>query len=400
MWRSGLFLTAVAVFCLPFNAQKPVGTGIVAGHVTCADTNTPARLAVVVIRPVPEAKSSATSSELKTVEAQRVQTELDGSFSIPNLAPGTYFVLASLAGYVSPLAALHVSNDDMLEPTTELRKRLMENVPTITVDAHGTSSINLSLERAGAVGGTVLYDDGSPAPGVEVKVQERKDGKWVPVQNLTSDSMSSGGAVTDDRGVYRINGLPPLKEAIVEADLSIQKSTLSFSKVGYGTHGGPSFTFSFYSGNAMRTSEAKPFSLTMGEERTGEDITLPLSKLHKLRGVLVAKTDGHVLNDGMVTLLFADDRSQLGSATIKDGEPSFDFPFVPPGDYVLSVNFAADARFDYVPNPPGSIPPSTVNKTLVHKYGTAELPLHVDSDRTDLTIEVPDRSSPTRDVGH
>jgi hypothetical protein len=325
---------------------------------------------------------------------------LDGTFSISNVAPGTYFVIASLPGYTSPLASLGVDNNDLLEPASELRKRLIESVPTVTVDRDGTASINLSLERAGAVSGTILYDDGSPAPGVEVKLRERKNGKWGPVQNVAGDNMGSGNAVTDDRGMFRITGLPPLKEAVVEADLSIQNSTLTFSKNSFGSSGGPSFVLGFFSGSTVRLSDAKPFQLTMGEDRPAEDISLPLSKLHKLRGVLVSKTDGHLLNEGSVTLLFADDRSQLGSAEIARSNDSFDFPFVPAGDYVLQVNFAADARFEEVPNPPGSVPPSTINKTVVHAYGATEMPLHVDSDRENLTVDVPDKKdSVTRDAG-
>ena len=399
MRKSGLVLVAVAVFCFVAFAQKPAATGTVTGHVTCADTNTPARLAIVVLRPVPAAKSADSAAASKSVEARRVQTLLDGTFSIPSVAPGTYFVLASMAGYISPLAVLGVSNEDLLEPAGELRKRIVERVPIITVDANGSASINISLERAAAVSGTILYDDGSPAPGVEVKLRERKEGKWVPVHNVAGDGMGSGNSVTDDRGNFRITGLPPLKDAIVETDLSIQNSTLHFSKGGFSTNGGPSFTLAFYSGSALRLSDAKTFQLTMGEERPGEDVSLPLSKLHKVQGVLLSKRDGHVLNKGSVSLLFADDRTQLGSTEIVEGNENFDFPFVPEGDYVLKVNSAADARFEEIPSSLGSFPPSWTKTTMVHEYGTTEVPLHVDSERTGVTVDVPEKSSAASNVG-
>src|ERR1039458_10109420 len=129
MRKSGLVLVAVAVFCFVAFAQKPAATGTVTGHVTCADTNTPARLAIVVLRPVPAAKSADSAAASKPVEARRGQTLLDGTFSIPSVAPGTYFVLASMAGYISPLAVLGFSNEDLLEPTGELRKRIAASGP-------------------------------------------------------------------------------------------------------------------------------------------------------------------------------------------------------------------------------------------------------------------------------
>jgi hypothetical protein len=407
MQRSGLVLIALSMSCSLVCAQKLNATGSVAGHVTCSDTNTPARLAVVVLRPVPEAKAPDSDASAKknpaeairAVEARRVQTSMDGSFFIPNVAPGTYLVLASLPGYISPLAALGVGNDDLLEPTKELRRRLLEGLPTVTVDGNGAASINISLERAAAVSGTILYDDGSPAPGVDVKLREKKDGKWVPVENVAGDGMGSGNAVTNDRGNFRITGLPGMKEAMVQADLSIQNSTLTFSKTGFGSNGGPSFVLSFFSGNTVREKDARPFRLTLGEERTGEDLSLPLSKLHKLRGSLLAKVDGHVLNQGSVSLRFADDHSELGRADIAAGTGTFDFPFVPEGDYLLVVEFAADVLIDQIPNPPGSTPAWETKTTTFRTYGRTEAPVHIDSDRENLTVSVPDASAGTRHLG-
>lgn len=402
VYSSPMRKSAVLLFALFFcaaSAQKPAATGSVTGHVSCEDTNTPARLAIVVLRPVPAAKSADSAAARKPVEARRVQTLLDGSFLIPKVAPGTYLVLASMPGYISPLAILGVGNEDLLEPPDDLRKRIVERVPTISVDANRSASINISLERAAAVNGTILYDDGSPAPGIGVQLRERKQGKWVPVHNVVGDGMGSGNSTTDDRGNFRITGLPPLKEAIVEADLSAQNSTLNFSENGFSTSGGPSFSLAFYSGGALRPSDAKSFQLTMGEERPGEDITLPISKLHKVQGVLLAKTDGHVLNKGSVSLLFSDDRSQLGTTEIGADSENFDFAFVPEGDYFLKVNSAADARFDEVPNPPGSVPPSWTKATMIHEYGTTEIPLHVDGERTGVMVDVPEKGSAPSNAG-
>jgi hypothetical protein len=116
-----------------------------------------------------------------------------------------------MPGYVTPLSVLGISDVELLEPSDELRKRIAERTPTVNVDAGGAASINISLERGAAVSGTILFDDGSPAPGVGVQLLERKENKWLPVHNGAGDGMWSGNATTDDRGNYRIIGLPRSK---------------------------------------------------------------------------------------------------------------------------------------------------------------------------------------------
>jgi len=398
MAKSGSVLLAAAVFCSAVLAQKPAVTGTITGHVTCADTNTPARLATVVLRPVPAVKSDDPAALDKPVEANRVQTQLDGSFSIPRVAPGTYLIIASLPGYVSPLADLGATNDDLLEPTAEMRKRLLDRIPTITLDGSGSASINVSLERAAAVSGTILYDDGSPASGIRVQMLQRIQGKWVPVQNAVGDDMGSGNSVTDDRGAFRITGLPSVKEAIVEATLSLQNYTLTFRKSGFGSSGGQPVSIAFYSGGITRQNDAAPFRLTIGEERSGEDMTLPISRLHKLKGALLAKKDGHVLNSGYLDLLFADDRSPLANARVEPDDENFEFSFVPEGDYLLRVLSAADAHLEEISNPPGTFPPTTTNASVTHQYGFAEVWLHVDGDSR-VNVSVPEMGSPATTPG-
>jgi hypothetical protein len=394
MRKSQLALFAVACACTISFAQKQP-TGSVTGHVTCADTNTPARLASVVLRPVAATSVTTAAGTSRAIEARQVHTLLDGSFTITGVSPGTYFVLASMPGYMSPLASLGVSNNDLLEPSEELAKRIAERVPAVTVEANASASVNISLERGAAVGGTVLFDDGSPAAGVQVHLMQHKEGKWAQVQTTAGDA-SSGTAVTDDRGNYRMSGLPAMKEALVKADLNVASVALHFSKDSYGSWYGPSYTLAFYSGSVFRTGDATPFELTAGEERPGEDITLPLAKLHKVQGAIIAHHDGHVLNKGSIALLFADDKSNVGDADVDKDDATFSFPFVPEGDFILRVKDAADARYEEVPNPPGMGQFTRTETKILQEYGAAEMPLHVQGERAGVTIDVPDKAAPDK----
>ncbi len=372
------------------SAQKPPAFGSVSGFVFCSDTNAPARLASVVLRPLPSAKANSSApAATYGVEVRTVQTSIDGSFSIPQVAPGRYYLLATMEGYISPLATLGVSNSDLLNPDEAIRAKLLRDVPTVVVEANLGMSINISLERGAAVAGRILFDDGSPAPGLSVNLLTRKQGKWVPIQTGSADGFGHS-TTTDDRGYYRNSGIPPEDECLVKVELTLSSSRNFYSKNGSAFNDAGTYTLAVYSGDALRPGSAKPFALKLGEERPGEDVVLPISKLHKVQGVVTMQRDGHVLNQATLSLVFSDDKSPAGKTSLGKGETSFSFPFVPEGDYFLQVSSAADVRFEEVSNGQGTIPPTHTETHTLHTYGSTEMPVHVDGDLVDLNIPVPD----------
>jgi hypothetical protein len=98
-------------------------------------------------------------------------------------------------------------------------------------------------------------------------------------------------------------------------------------------------------------------------------------------------------------LLFAGDHTEVGMSVIERGTESFEFPFVPEGEYVLRISFAADALFEDVPNQPGFTPAFETKKTVLRTYAFTEVPLHVDGDRNDLTVVVPANAMDSRSAG-
>src|SRR4051794_6075673 len=209
MFRSTVAMLMLAALTNVAWSQKPPGLGTVSGFVFCGDTNTPARLASVALRPLPSAKANSSGpGATDGVEVRSVQTSIDGSFSIPQVAPGRYYVLAALEGYISPLAPLGISESDLLNPDEATRTKLLAHVPTVVVEANLGASVNVSLERGAAVAGTVLFDDGSPASGLFVGLLSRKQGKWAPTETGPADGYVQS-VKTDDRGHYRISAIPP-----------------------------------------------------------------------------------------------------------------------------------------------------------------------------------------------
>jgi hypothetical protein len=392
-------LVAISLAASAQSPEKRPATTTVTGHVYLADTNTPARLATVMLEPAraldndpnPHPPKDRSASMVLT---SAVQTQLDGSFVIPKVAPGAYYVVAYKSGYLSPLST--VSQDALEHPTPEDHERIAGLLPRIVVEGGLPVSVDVRLERGAIISGTVLFDDGSPASGLPVHALVRhKDGKkeiWSPLRPMPFALMA--GVYTDDLGRYRLTGLES-REYLVQVDLNLQH--MEFQSAPGAFDGSSSLdnvaSLSFYSGNTPRKLDAKPFKLPANEERSGEDITIPLSKLHPITGEIVAAHDGHVLNQGNVKLLDADDKSEVESSKVERPDGKFHLFFVPEGNYTLRVDTAADVTYEDVPYPPGTLPPTHEETHTIHAYGVADQPLIVHDDIPNLTISVPDKST-------
>jgi hypothetical protein len=274
-------------------------------------------------------------------------------------------------------------------PQESSSKRIAKLVPRVTVQANLPAVVNISLERGAAVSGTIQYDDGSPASGLGVSLLIRWKDQWIPLPSTPFERVSNY-ATTDDQGTYRISGVPST-EYMVQVTLNLTKSTFhSDGQHSSGQSTSTVFSLPVYSGNKTRTKDAERFTLKAGEERRGEDVQIPVSKLHTIRGNIIAKHDGHVINRGFVTLLNADDKSQAGYTEVAREDESFQFGFVPEGDYILQVGYAADVEWFERPNPPHSNPPTQTDFRNLRTYGQAELPIHVEREMSGITVTVPE----------
>jgi hypothetical protein len=392
-------LVAISLVATAQQSEKKRATTTVTGHVYLADTNTPARLATVMLEPARALDNDPDPHPPKDhaaamIYTSAVQTLLDGSFTIPKVAPGVYYVVAYKNGYLSPLST--VSEDALEHPMPEDHKHIASILARIVVEGGLPVSVDVRLERGSAISGTVLFDDGSPASGLPVHALVRhKDGKketWSPLRAMPFALMA--GVYTDDLGRYRLTGLES-REYLVQVDLNLQH--MEFESAPGAFQGSSSIgdvaSLSFYSGSGTRKRDATPFNLGANEEHSGEDITIPLTKLHTITGEIVAAHDGHVLNQGNVKLLDADDKSEVESSKLERTDGKFHLFFVPEGNYILRVNDAADVTYEDVPNPPDSIPTSFEKAHPVHAYGDADQPLNVHDDAPTVVLSVPEKSA-------
>jgi hypothetical protein len=385
-----LLLSVLALAAAAQNSAKP-GTGTVTGHVYFADTNAPARMAQVKLETVKDAEQRSAShpeSSHNLPVGGIVQTVLDGSFVIPKVPPGSYYVVATAAGYLSPRADAK-DIDDAEPPSPAGQPPLV--IPRVDVQADQAAAIDIRLERGAAVSGTIRFDDGSPASGMHVgivrKSKEKKGG------TSSTDIGIQGNEITDDLGRYRIGGLRDgeyiVDTALVHLDLVPGATPVN------GLSGLMRSSLMIYSGDATRKSDAIPFKLGVGEERTGEDITIPLSKLHSISGIVTAARDGHAINSGSLNVTISDGNEAIGIAEIaSDG--SFHLESVPEGTYTLHVINARDTQSQIL-TAPGNVTYGS-EKTL-HQYGNLEQSIKVEGDIPNLVLSVPEQKKQASTVG-
>lgn len=349
-------------------------TARVIGHVFCADTNAPARLARVTLAPVFE---KTTKGKFKAPDQATdfwVTTDTDGGFSIEQVEPGLYYVIADLPGYLNEISlsperqlANPTDQEKLWHPSTELMELIDKSFPKVQVYQGQTAQIEIRLQRGAAVSGRIRHEDGSPTVGITIQLRRLpdKDGKQ------SSDAPATARLIqvettTDDLGRYRISGLP--------AGKFIAKYTV---RQASQVHQPDEQAVDFYSGGAFRERDATPIKLASGSEVI-EDFVVPPSKIYRISGVVTSLETGHPINAGGVDLIYSDDGSKAAETKINfDG--SFHFGLVPKGEYQLQV-FGADVEW---------VGYGTQRGTPLQTYENATQPLSLlDRDITDLVVQL------------
>ena len=276
-----------------------------------------------------------------------IYADAHGQFLAPNLAAGRYVVVATKPAYVrAPYGARRFDR-----PAT----------PITLADGQQMSNLTITMARGAVITGTVT-DDGQPIPGVIVRVSQYRvvDGARILAPVLQTGGPTS--AQTDDRGVYRIFGLPA-GEYVVSASprplaggdirqmtpadiqsvrLAIQTATAAAANatarppdpvtVAYATV--------YYPGTTV-ASDATLLVVAAGEERRGVDLTMQLVRTAHIDGVVV--TPPGVPPPSVQLLLMAGGTASTGGMMISfnrvvpgpDGR--FSYTGVAPGQYTISA---------------------------------------------------------------
>ena len=361
--------TLVVLLLLASVAHAQPNTGAVAGRVYFADGQRPTRFAQVELVPLPAAVDSSTASSPKR-PLYYARTTGDGGFLAAHMAPGDYYVSVIYPGYLTP--EYEFSAEELLHPTAEIRRRMVQTLPMVTVAAGMSTSVSVSLRRGAAISGTLRYEDGAPVPDVVVVPLRRSPaGLWVEKPRGDGNIDTFDVAVSDGLGHFRVEGL-----ATGEYTLKVFRPT------------DQTLASAVYYGDVFFEKDAKPIRLTDGEEESGTDITIRLSKLHLISGSL-ASLSGQPINSGHIGLFTVPGNIRVASADLNDVDSTFRIDLVPEGHYTLRVTQPRQVNLHVVRDEEDPNEVQEVSRSVVQRYGDYELPLEVLSDIANLTVSLP-----------
>lgn len=361
---------------------------VVRGRAVYDDTGRPVRRARVMLL---EANSQGPE--------RTGMTNAAGEFQIKDVPAGSYFVMVDAAGIITPLSLIDIAdiNGDKLN-VEEIKKYFEE----VAVNGTNDVTVKVRARRGGAISGKVTYADGDPAINVRVSVMRKKDGHLSSfITNFNPSAFF--GIQTDDRGMYRIAGLPP-GEYIVGAsetiDHSGDASKLHGEDFMFGTS---SLVVTYYQGTSKQAS-ATAIQVDAGQEQNEVNITLSDRPLRTLSGTVVARRDGTPLS-AQISLTSKDTTPAaspfmpMTNGVSTDEQGRFTFNEIPDGVYTLTVEPMTSApsvdtqsEGDEQPAPP--LPPPDLVQIPDHKYTRKVQDVTVaDGDLTNVVIALTEGAS-------
>jgi carboxypeptidase family protein len=248
-----------------------------------------------------------------TVQSQqrafiKVRTDGDGRYRVTGLTEGAYMIRALSKAYVRPADS---SNFDIFK--------------SITLDeGESRDNVDVALVRGGVITGRVTDAEGRPFIGGYLQLSPL-DENGRPKEGFNSNDDLRGYA--DDRGVYRIYGLPAGRYILSAGD----GGGYSFASRKY--------IQTFYP-NATDQSQAKIIEVKEGAEVTGIDIRLVVGKnSYEAIGLVVDAETGQPLPQISLMCIEAPDKEnegrRYGRQATTDDEGRFKVTGLPTGRYEL-----------------------------------------------------------------
>lgn len=318
------FAAAVVTACLAASsvalAQQPPqaptgGARLTPPPLVAADAGTIAGLIRDAATDAPVARARVVATGDDPASTRVAITGTDGRYEI-SVPPGSYTVKVSRTGFA---------------PATYGLSRDVPASPVAVAAGQQVKDIDFNLTAASAIAGRVTDEDGSPFAGAIVSALQSRfqDGQQVLVEIASSTS--------DDRGEFRIGGVPP-------GDYYVSAADPAFARVGSG-RGALRYAPTFYPGTTS-ADQAKQITVAAAGDVVRADIRLHIVPPSWVTGQLVAFDKRQLLSGAVIMTPFDGAGVPIvPSDTVKllpDGR--FSFANVPPGHYRIRARGETEAN--------------------------------------------------------
>jgi uncharacterized protein (DUF2141 family) len=277
-------------------------------------------------------------------------TDDGGGFAFAGLPPGRYTLSGTKEGYVTV--------------SYGARRPGRPGSPIAVRDRQMVANVTLRLPRGAVITGTLVDADGQPLPGVSMRAL-RYGYTAAGERRLIAVTASMASHNTDDRGVYRIYGLPAGEYAIAapvrlprETDADVVLMTEADIRRGLEELKAPSrpqplsadaatvedagvpagYAPVFYPGTTV-ASQAATIAVAQGEERRQVDFAIQFVPMSTIRGTVLA---GEGVSSEFIKVMLVATGIVLPQSTGSDvrssavtREGNFNFANVAPGQYTV-----------------------------------------------------------------
>ena len=319
---------------------EPVGTSSIAGRVLVAGE---------APRPLPRAVVELTEAA-RIIQPRVVTSDEGGKFIFRNLPPGRYSISATRAPYLRGVFGMkRIAGPGSVQTGTTI----------VVAAAQSMTGIDVTLFRGAVITGTVRDTDGGPARGVPISAFYFSRSSTTTERHL----VTQGRGDTDDRGVFRIYGLPPGSyiigaipsantgggEATVTTDADLARAADMNQRQGIAA---PSPTASaapmrratgtyaaVYFPGVVDVSSATPVTVDAAQEQSGVDLQMQFVHTARIEGTLSGPTGSvkqgiQIRAAGMGEGLA---RARAGASAHTDAGGRFALAGLPPGAYLVQT---------------------------------------------------------------
>jgi hypothetical protein len=245
-----------------------------------------------------------------------------GQFSVDNMKPGIYLVMAERAGFVQAATA----GAPMGFVTLGLKP------------GEHLTGYKLVMTARALIAGRVVDEYGDPVEGLEIMREP------VPPARFQFEMFGNARAVTDDRGEFRLIGAPG--KYFLKAITNNQGGPAEIRTDG--TSGAPLVTT--YYPSAAGTAGASVVQVAAGQDLTGVEIRMTRAgSSAAARGLTVSGVVAGAPGDEPVSVMlrFGENAAQMygSQMTAAGADGKFTFSGVQPGDYIAAAFVGSGKTF-------------------------------------------------------